>query len=74
MKTNTLKNKLAKAGILTTLVVSGSALAEAAPEVTAATTQFTTFFTENANLIGGAFLGAAFVAIVWKWLKGMSFS
>lgn len=74
MKTNILKNKLAKAGILTTLVASGSALAEPAAEVTAATTQFTTFFTENANLIGGAFLGAAFVAIVWKWLKGMSFS
>ena len=71
---NILKNKLAKAGLLTSALVSGSAFAEADPSVTAATTQFTSFFTDNANVIGAAFLGAAFVAIVWKWLKGMSFS
>lgn len=71
---NILKNKLVKAGVLATALVSGSAFAEVDPGVTAATAQFTSFFTDNANAIGAAFLGAAFVAIVWKWLKGMSFS
>jgi hypothetical protein len=72
---NIFKNKLLKAGVITSLVAaSGSAFAEAAPEVTAATTQFQAFFTDNANLIGGVFLTAGFVAIGWKWLKGTIFS
>lgn len=71
---NIFKGKLAKAGVLFTAVVSGSAFAEASPEVTAATTQFQAFFTDNANLIGGVFLTAGFVAIGWKWLKGTIFS
>lgn len=72
---NILKNKLAKAGLIATSVLAaGAAHAEAAAEVTAATTQFQTFFTDNANLIGGVFLTAGFVAIGWKWLKGTIFS
>ena len=75
MKTNILKNKLTKAGILTALAAaSGSAFAEAAPEVSSASSSFQTFFTDNANLIGGVFLAAAFVAVGWKWLKGTTFS
>ena len=75
MKTNILKNKLAKAGIVTSLAAaSGSAFAEADAGVTAATTQFQTLFTDNANLIGGVVLAAGFVAIGWKWLKGTIFS
>lgn len=71
---NIFKGKLSKAGLLVSAVVSGSAFAEASAEVTAATTSFQTFFTDNANLIGGVMLGAAFVAIGWKWLKGTAFS
>ncbi len=71
---NIFKGKLAKAGLVTTALVSGSAFAEASAEVTAATTSFQTFFTDNANLIGGVMLTAAFVAIGWKWLKGTAFS
>lgn len=72
---NILLSKKLKAGLLVVATaVSGSAFAEAAPEVTAATTQFQSFFTDNANLIGGVFLAAGFVAIGWKWLKGTIFS
>ncbi|WP_199524897.1 hypothetical protein [Pseudoalteromonas sp. bablab_jr011] len=72
---NILKSKLAKAGlVVTSVLAAGAAHAEAAAEVTAATTSFQTFFTDNANLIGGVMLLCAFVAIGWKWIKGMSFS
>ncbi|MBB1335963.1 hypothetical protein H5200_15855 [Pseudoalteromonas sp. SG43-7] len=72
---NLLVSKKLKAGLLVAAtVVSGSALAEASAEVTAATTSFQGFFTDNANLIGGVMLTAAFVAIGWKWLKGTAFS
>jgi len=71
---NLLVSKKLKAGLLVAAAtISGSAAAEAAAEVTAATTGFTSFFTDNANLIGGVFLTAGFVAIGWKWLKGMLF-
>ncbi|GAA70757.1 hypothetical protein [Pseudoalteromonas sp. BSi20439] len=71
---NLLVSKKLKAGLLVAAAtVSGSAFAEVAAEVTAATTGFTSFFTDNANLIGGVFLTAGFVAIGWKWLKGMLF-
>lgn len=55
-------------------VAAGSAHAAADAGVTAATDGFKTFFTENSALIGGAFLAMAFIAVGWKWLKGMSFS
>ncbi len=72
---NLLISKKLKAGLLVAATVaSGSALAEASAEVTAATTSFQSFFTDNANLIGGVMLTAAFVAIGWKWLKGTAFS
>tara|TARA_B100001059_G_C17835373_1_gene587695 strand:- start:4345 stop:4569 length:225 start_codon:yes stop_codon:yes gene_type:complete len=72
---NLLVSKKLKAGLLVVATAaSGSALAEASAEVTAATTSFQTFFTDNANLIGGVMLTAAFVAIGWKWLKGTAFS
>lgn len=72
---NILLSKKIKAGLLVaSTAVSGSAFAEAAAEVTAATTSFQTFFTDNANLIGGVMLTAGFVAIGWKWLKGTIFS
>lgn len=72
---NILKNKLFKAGVITSLAAaSGSAFAEADAGVTAATTGFQTFFTDNANVIGAVFLTVGFVAIGWKWLKGMMFS
>lgn len=72
---NLLISKKLKAGLLVAAtVVSGSALAEASAEVTAATTSFQSFFTDNANLIGSVMLTAAFVAIGWKWLKGTAFS
>ncbi|WP_372771252.1 hypothetical protein [Pseudoalteromonas sp.] len=48
--------------------------ASAAVDATAAAGTFTTDFATNAAIIGGALLGAAFVAIVWKWLKGMAFN
>ena len=71
---NLLVSKKLKAGLLVAAAtVSGSAFAEAAAEVTAATNGFIAFFTDNANLIGGVFLTAGFVAIGWKWLKGMLF-
>ena len=72
---NILLSKKIKAGLLVAATaVSGSAFAEVAPEVTAATTSFQTFFTDNVNLIGGVMLTAGFVAIGWKWLKGTIFS
>jgi hypothetical protein len=72
---NLLVSKKLKAGLLVVATAaSGSAFAEASAEVTAATTSFQTFFTDNANLIGGVMLTAAFVAIGWKWLKGTAFS
>ena len=72
---NLLVSKKLKAGLLVfAATVSGSAFAEAAPEVSAATTAFQSFFIDNANLMGGVFLTAGFVAIGWKWLKGMMFS
>ncbi|WP_165725548.1 hypothetical protein [Pseudoalteromonas sp. SA25] len=63
-----------KTGVLVSLAaVAGGAHAEADAGVTAATTGFQTFFTDNANIIGAVFLTAGFVAIGWKWLKGMLF-
>lgn len=71
---NLLLSKKLKAGLLVAATaVSGSAFAEAAAEVTAATSGFQTFFTDNANLMGGVFLTAGFIAVGWKWLKGMLF-
>ena len=72
---NLLVSKKLKAGLLVAAAtISGSAAAEAAAEVTAATTAFQSFFTDNANLIGGVMLTCAFIAIGWKWLKGTAFS
>jgi len=72
---NILKNKLVRAGIIaSTTVAAGSAHAAADVNLVAAVEGFKTFFTENSAIIGVAFLAMAFIAIGWKWLKGMSFS
>ena len=68
---NTATKILAGLGALT---LTGAAHAEANAELVSAVNGFKTFFTDNSAIIGVAFLAMAFIAIGWKWLKGMSFS
>lgn len=69
-----MKNLL-KATLVASTLATGSVFANTAgSEAQAAVDSFTSFFTANAALIGVAMLTAAFVAIGWKWLKGMAFN
>lgn len=56
-------------------LVLGSMLAAASANATVAdaATSFSTQWAADAALIGGALIGAAFVAIGFKWVKGMIF-
>lgn len=56
------------------LILSGVFLAPLAnASVSDAATSFSTQWASDAALIGGALIGAAFVAIGFKWVKGMIF-
>jgi hypothetical protein len=63
----TIKQKmLIAAGAL----VSGSAMADVATEATAFATQWAT----DSATVGGVLIAAAFIAIGFKWVKGMIFN
>ncbi|WP_166839507.1 major capsid protein [Rheinheimera pleomorphica] len=63
----TIKQKmLLAAGAL----VSGSAMAD----VSAAATAFSTQWATDVALVGGAMITGAFLALGYKWVKGMIFS
>ncbi len=66
-------NKLQKIALVATATLASSA-AFAEGEAAAAAESFQTFFSTGAAAIGAAMLTAAFVAVGWKWLKGMAFS
>lgn len=53
-------------------LVSAGALAQSAVED--AVGSFTSQWAGDAALIGGALIGAAFLAIGFKWVKGMIFN
>jgi hypothetical protein len=63
----------------TVLVVAVSTLAVLAPsafaaiDVSTAAGEFTTDFTTAAAAVGGAMISAAFVAVVYKWIKATIF-
>ncbi len=63
-----MKTKLIALGALL-----GSASSQAAIDVTAATTAITTDGSAAITAIGGAMLGLAAIAIVFKWSKGAIF-
>ena len=69
----TTKAKVALAAVPATLMGT-LAHAQADAQLTAATTSFTAFLTDNLPVIGGALIGGAAIAVGWKWLKGMIFS
>lgn len=69
-------NKLQKIALVATVALAtlSSPAAFAEGEAAAAAESFQTFFSTGAAAIGAAMLTAAFVAVGWKWLKGMAFS
>ncbi|RUO51651.1 hypothetical protein [Pseudidiomarina homiensis] len=56
------------------LLTSTVALATEPSAVQTAATQFETDFGGNAAIVGGAIIAMAFLAIGYKWVKGMIFS
>jgi hypothetical protein len=62
-----------QAVLLLTLLVAAVAPAYAAIDVTSATTAITTDGTAAITAIGGALIGLAGVAVVFKWVKGAIF-
>lgn len=63
--------KASVVALIATALVSTTAMAV---DVSAQATAFQTDFTTAAGVIGAAMISAGFVAIVWKWAKGMLFS
>lgn len=67
--------KLLKIGAaVSASLLTGAVMATPPGAVEAAATSFTTDFSANAALVGGAIIGMAFLAIGFKWVKGMIFS
>ena len=63
----TIKQKML---IAAAALASGSAMADVATEATAFATQWAT----DAATVGGVLIAAAFIAIGFKWVKGMIFN
>ena len=59
--------------VVMSLLVAVPAMAQDDP-VAQAAQGFQSTFSGHATTIGVALLSAAFVALVWKWVKGMAFS
>ena len=64
--------KLGLAGLGTGLMIAASS-SFAAVDVTAATTALTTDGTAAITAVGGAIIGLAALAVVFKWVKGAIF-
>lgn len=58
--------------VATTAVLTS--VASAASPVSTAAASFTSQWGTDAAVVGGALIGAAFLAIGFKWVKGMIFS
>lgn len=68
-----LTSKRAKVAAVVTGFVASSGFAQAAIDVTGATTAITTDGTAAVSSIGTAMLGLAAVAVVFKWAKASIF-
>ncbi|KFZ29721.1 hypothetical protein IDAT_01050 [Pseudidiomarina atlantica] len=67
--------KLLKVGtVVSSVLLTGAVMATEPSGVQAAATQFETDFGGNAAIVGGAIIAMAFLAIGYKWVKGMIFS
>lgn len=66
-----MKTKIIKLGVVLSSVAAASA--HAAIDVTAATSAISTDGTAAITAIGGALIGLAGVAVVFKWAKGAIF-
>lgn len=66
MKLTILQSMLIASGAL----LSGAATADVAAEATAFATQWAT----DAGIVGGTLIAAAFIAVGYKWVKGMVFN
>lgn len=65
------KNTVLLVALSSAAVLAPSAFA--AIDVSTAAGTFTTDFTAAAAAVGGAMIGAAFVAVVYKWIKATIF-
>lgn len=67
--------KLLKIGTaVSSVLLTGAAMASEPSAVQAAATTFESDFTSNMGIVGGAIIGMAFLAIGYKWVKGAIFS
>lgn len=67
--------KLLKIGtVVSSVLLTGSVLATEPTGVAAAAESFTTTFGADAATVGSALILMAFLAIGFKWVKGMIFS
>jgi uncharacterized membrane protein len=66
--------KMLKGAVVGAAIMTASASAFAAVDVTAATTSITTDGTAAVTAIGGALIGLAAVAVIFKWVKAAIFS
>lgn len=61
-------------GLMVSATVAAPSFAQDGTAVSDAASAFATQWAGDAALIGGALIGAAFLAIGFKWVKGMIFN
>lgn len=69
-----LKKFFSRSAVIALAVSPAAVMAQDIEAISAAADGFSSTFSAGASAIGSAFLTAIFAALVWKWLKGFSFS